>query len=46
MRTHELAQHAVGFLIGLAIAAVAIDFGRQHAPRSTAPVLSVQLSQD
>ena len=39
-------QHTAGFLIGLAIAAGAIDYGRHHAPRSTAPVLSVQLNQD
>jgi len=47
MRPHELTQHAIGFVLGLALAAVAIDYGRQApAPRSTAPVLNVQLTQD
>ena len=46
MRPHELAQHAIGFVLGLALAAVAIDYGRQNAPRSTTPVLSTQLTQD
>lgn len=35
-RIRAAAQHAVGFAIGLAIAAVAIDYGRTDAPR-TAP---------
>ncbi len=48
MRPHEFTQHAIGFVLGLAIAAVAIDYGRQNAPaaRGTAPVLNVQLTQD
>lgn len=39
-RTQLTIEHGIGFLCGLAIAAMAIDHGRQAATRTSSPVPS------